>query len=286
MAASVVAVGEQSGTLSSNLVYLSDELRKKQQLRRALVSAAVYPALITVATIGMTAFLLLFLFPKILPIFKSMHVALPLSTRMVMHTSSFLAHYGLLLGVAAMVLAAAGAVMLKKNERLHVLFDRALLRIPLMGPVIEAYNASQAARTLGLLLASGITISDALQITADATHNTLYRRELRLLGSAVERGGKMSEYLERQQNHFPSTFRHLVAVGERSGSLSETLQYIAEAYDAEVAEFTKRLATLIEPVLMIVMGLLVGFIAVSIRKIKKAAVKQIVFFIFLFSFQY
>ena len=260
---SIVAIGEQSGALAANLRYLADELHKTQQLKRALVGAAIYPALITVATFGITAFLLLFLFPKILPIFKSMHVALPLSTRMVMYASSALEHWGVLLVLVVAVVVAALAVALQKSARLHVLFDRALLRVPLIGPVLQAYNASHISRTLGLLLTSGVALSSAVRITADATHNALYRQELLLLGGAVERGERMSAYVAKRA-YFPPTMRHLVAVGERSGSLSETLMYLAESYDAEVAEFTKRLATLIEPALMLVMGLLVGFIAISI----------------------
>jgi general secretion pathway protein F len=261
---SIVKVGEQSGKLSANLTYLAEQLRKKQELTRALVSASVYPALVTVATLGITAFLLLFLFPKILPIFSSMHVTLPLSTRIVMAVSAFVGHFGLLLLVFISIFVSACFAAIQQSHRLHLVFDRVLLRLPIVGGVLIAYNTSCLARTLGLLLQSGVTLSSAVVITADATSNTLYAKELYLLARSVERGDKISNSLAKRSPYFPSTLRHLVAVGERSGSLSETLLYIAEGYDAEVREFTKRLTTLIEPILMVVMGLLVGFIAVSI----------------------
>ncbi len=261
---SIVKIGEQSGTLSSALTYLSDELRKRQELRRLLIGASIYPALITVATFGITAFLLLFLFPKITPIFTSMHVVLPLSTRMVMAASSFLTHDGVQFLGVLIAAGIAGTIVVRKSRRLRILCDRLLLRMPVIGEVIKTYNASHISRTLGLLLKSGIALSVAVGITAETTHNLLYRRELFGLARAIERGDKVSDYLERRAAYFLPTMRHLVAVGERSGSLSETLLYIAEGCDAEVSEFTKRLTTLVEPVLMIVMGLLVGFIAISI----------------------
>jgi type II secretory pathway component PulF len=261
---SIVRIGEQSGTLSSNLLYLSDELRKKQQLTRSLIGASIYPAIISLATLGITAFLLLFLFPKITPVFMSMHVALPLTTRIVMSASAFLEQRGLVSIALLIFLIVAVAVALQKSTGLHVWFDRFLLKLPFVKGVLMAYNASQISRTLGLLLKSGIKLSESITITAEATHNSVYRKELYALGQAVEQGEKMSDYLQKHGTYFPATLRHLVAVGERSGSLSETLMYIAEGYDAEVAEFTKRLSTLVEPVLMIVRGLMVGFIAISI----------------------
>ncbi len=260
----IIKVGESSGTLSQNLEYLADELKKKQQLRRKVIGAFVYPALITVATLGITAFLMLYLFPKIMPIFTSLHATLPLSTRIVMSLSLFFQHWGLLT-VGLFILGVIGLSMaIKRSAPLHMLFERGVLRIPVIGTMMQYYNIANISRTLGLLLKSGVRLSEALPITADTTKNLIFKRECRRLGEVVDRGEKVSTYLRKRQNIFPNIFSHLIAVGEKSGTLSETLVYLSEMYEHEVEDFTKNLSTLIEPALMIFMGVLVGFIAISI----------------------
>lgn len=260
----IIKVGESSGTLSQNLEYLADELRKKQILRRKIIGAFVYPVLITLATLGITAFLMLYLFPKIMPIFTSLHATLPISTRIVMSLSVFFQHWGLVfLGLLTLCIFIF-SVALGRSSTLHMLFDRMLLRLPVVGSMIQNYNIANVSRTLGLLLKSGVRLSEALPITADTTKNLVYKRECNNLAEVVERGEKVSTYLRGKRHVFPDIFSHLIAVGEKSGTLSKTLVYLSEMYESEVEDFTKNLSTLIEPALMIFMGLLVGFIAISI----------------------
>lgn len=261
---SIVKVGEQSGALSQNLSYLADELKKKNILRRKIIGAFIYPALITCATLGITAFLMLYLFPKITPVFVSLHATLPITTRIVMAISLFMQHWGLELLLGLVIFVVVFVVILRKSSVFHLLFDGVCLRIPVVGAVMQYYNLSNACRTLGLLLKSGVKLSEALPITADATPNLIYKRHYVTLGKVVDRGDRLSTYLKKHSAHFPQILSHMVAVGERSGTLSETLLYLAELYDHEVEEFTKNLSTLIEPALMVFMGVLVGFIAVSI----------------------
>lgn len=260
----IIKVGESSGTLSQNLQYLSDELKKRHALRRKVVGALVYPAFITVATVGITGLLTVFIFPKILPIFSSLNVTLPLSTRMVIVISVFLSHWGLWLILGIIIAGGAFLFILKKSEFIHFYFDRVILRLPLIGKMIRYYNVANASRTLGLLLKSGSKLSEALLITADTTPNLVYKREFAKLAQAVDRGERISTHLKKQRHYFPDILGQMVAVGEKSGSLSETLVYLSELYEAEVEDFTKNLSSMIEPVLMIVMGVMVGFIAISV----------------------
>ncbi|HVV39078.1 MAG TPA: type II secretion system F family protein [Candidatus Paceibacterota bacterium] len=261
---SILKVGESSGTLSQSLTYLAEELKKKQVLRRKMVGAFVYPAVITVATLGITAFLMLYLFPKIMPIFASLHTQLPLSTRMVMGTSVFLQHWGVAAMFGFIVFIIVLLICVKKISRFHLFMDGLVLRLPVVGSVVRYYNVANTSRTFGLLLKSGIKLSEATVITAETTRNLVYRRQFNHLTEVVNRGERLSAYLRRHEAQFPTIFGHMVAVGERSGSLSETLVYLSELYEHEVDEFTKNISTLIEPALMIVMGLVVGFIAISI----------------------
>jgi type II secretory pathway component PulF len=260
----IVRVGESSGTLSQNLCYLSDELKKRHTLKRKVVGAFIYPALISVATLGITVFLMLYLFPKIMPVFTSLHMKLPLTTRIVMAASTFLREWGfealaVLIGGALVV-----AFLHKKSEAIRFMFDTLILRMPAVGRILQYFNIANGSRTLGLLLKSGVRLGEALSITADTTKNLVYKKHWAAIVGAVDRGEKVSLYMAKHESVFPDIFGHLVAVGEKSGALSDTLVYLSEIYEAEVDDFTKNLSTLVEPFLMVVMGLVVGFIAISI----------------------
>jgi type II secretory pathway component PulF len=260
----IVKVGETSGTLSQNLGYLSDELKKRHALKRKVVGAFIYPALISLATLGITAFLMLYLFPKIMPVFTSLHMKLPITTRIVMGASTFLREWGLEFVVVAAIAGVVAMTLHKKNQAIRYFFDSLILRIPMLGQMVQYFNIANSSRTLGLLLKSGVRLGEALSITADTTRNLLYKTHYKELVETVNRGEKISLYMVKHPAVFPDIFGHMVAVGEKSGTLSDTLVYLSEMYEAEVDDFTKNLSTLIEPFLMVVMGLVVGFIAISI----------------------
>lgn len=260
----IIKIGESSGTLSTNLEYLADELKKRHLLRAKITSAFIYPGIITLATIGITAFLMLYLFPKIMPIFTSLRMELPLTTRIVMAISVFLQHWGLVVIVVIILSACAIAFAKKKYRGFHFFFDKAVLHMPVLGSLMRSYNLANATRTLGVLLQSGVTLSEALPLTADTTANLVYKAEYRNMSDVVLRGERISTYLRGATDLFPPVTGQLIAVGERSGNLSNTLIYLSELYEAEVDDFTKNLSSLIEPALMIIMGILVGFVAISI----------------------
>ncbi len=263
-AINIVSFGETSGILSENLEYLADELKKRHALRKKIVSAFIYPAIVTVATLGITGFLMIYLFPKIIPVFTSIHMELPLSTKIVMALSNFVVHYGLLSIGLLFVLLVATTVTIKKSPLIHFYFDKYLLKTPVVGKMMQDYNLANSTRTLGLLLKSGITLSEALPIANKTTQNLVYKKEFKNLSTMVSRGEKISNYMKKHRNLFPDILSQVISVGERSGNLSDSLVYLSEMYEAEVDDFTKNISGLIEPVLMIFMGIMVGFIAISI----------------------
>ncbi len=260
----IIKVGESTGMLDQTLSYLADELKKKQALRRKVVGAFIYPAIITVATLGITVFLMVYLFPKIMPIFTSLNIKLPLSTRIVIILSTFFQKWWLAVFALIALFIVAVKIILDKNLKFHYIFDRTILRVPAIGNVVKHYNIANGSRTLGLLLKSGITIRDALPITAETTTNLVYKKQWSALAEVVNRGEPLAATLLKMNALFPDIFGHMISVGEKSGTLSDTLVYLSELYETEVDEFTKNLSTVIEPVLMVAMGLIVGFIAISI----------------------
>ena len=263
-AINLIRVGEESGILSQNLAYLADELQKKHELQRKVIGTLVYPLFITVATLGFTALLTAYIFPKLMPIFTSLHVDLPLTTRALIAVSAYLRDWGVytVLGIVAAVVAAF--VIRNRFERVRMWGDRLLLRIPLAGSVVRAYNLTNFCRTLGLLLRSGLTLTSALQITGETTKNRVYRAFCTRLSAQVMRGEPISRGLGERPDLYPDILTHMVAIGERTGNLSTTLTYLGEMYEDEVDGLAKGLSSSIEPVLMVVMGLIVGLIAVSI----------------------
>ena len=260
----IISFGESAGILSSNLEYLADELKKRDALRKKVIGAFIYPAVVTLASIGIIVFLMVYLFPKIMPVFSSLNMALPLSTRIVIFISNFLQNNGFVFLSVIVALTIAFIIALKKSLVLHFYFDKFTMKIPIIGKVIRSYNLANTTRTMGLLLKSGITVSKALPIAAKASGNLVYKNEFRNISNVVDRGEKISIYLAKHRDLFPEVLNQIISVGERSGNLSHSFTYLSELYESEVDNFTKNISSLIEPVLMIFMRILVGFIAISV----------------------
>lgn len=260
----IIRVGESSGILEQNLTYLADELAKKNALRKKVIGAMVYPLFITVATLGVTGLLTVYIFPKIMPIFTSLHVPLPLTTRVLIAVSEYLRTWGLLTILILALLIILFLVLRARYEGVRYRSDHAFLTIPLAGTIARSYNLANFCRTMGLMLRSGVPLATAMEITAETTPNLVYQRAFARIAGCVTKGEPMSRQLERDEYLFPSIVTHMIAVGEKTGSLASTLGYLADMYELEVDDLTKNLSSAVEPVLMLVMGLLVGLIAVSV----------------------
>lgn len=263
-AVNIIKVGEEGGILDQNLEYLAEELKKRQELKKKILGAMVYPAFITLATIGVTTLITVFIFPKLMPIFQSVGANLPLTTKALMAASAFLASYGfyLFLGVVGLIIGLT--LLYKKVLPFNLATNRILLKVPIFGPLFQSYHMANICRTFGLLLSCQVSIINAANITADATANKLYKREIKTLAEEITKGRKISLHLEQRGGLFPEMVPQMTAIGETAGNLSQTLIYLSDYYEAEVSDITKNLSNSLEPILLIVMGLVVGFVAVSV----------------------
>ncbi len=259
----IIRVGEASGILYENLNYLAEELRKKQALKRKVLSALIYPIFIVVATGVITGLLTFYVFPKILPIFKSLKVNLPRSTKILIAISEFLLAYGVYV-IVGVVMAIIAVWLLTRVQSIRFLIQSFLLRLPLVGGITQNYNIANFCRTLGLLLKSDIKVVEALNITAETLTNLIYKKEFKIIAQEIAKGEEISKHLEKNTHLFPAMLSQLVAIGETTGNLSETLLYLSEFYDNGVEETTKNLSTILEPFMMLIMGAVVAFIAISI----------------------
>lgn len=262
-AINIIRVGETSGTLSENLKYLADELDKKRRLRQKVIGALVYPAVIMIAALAVSALMTVFLFPKLLPIFKSLNVPLPLMTRIMLFLSDFLTHYWWLI-ILALVLFAILFTLLMRIQRFRFVVHRITLSMPIIGSLFKDYYLVNMCRTLGILIKSSVHILEATTIAADTSTNLAYRKELQELHRSINKGSNVAKHFQKNQRLFPNIMAQMIEIGENTGNLSDTFLYLADMYEEDLDEQTKRLSSVIEPVMMIGMGLLVGFIAISI----------------------
>jgi type II secretory pathway component PulF len=260
----IIKVGEGTGSLPDNLMYLADELGKKHALERKVRGALVYPIFITIATLGVTGMLVVFIFPKIMPIFVSLNVTLPWTTRALLSVSNYLSHWGFLTMIGFIAFLAIFEVVRRAYQPLHLSIDWLILKFPIVGSITRSYNCANFCRTIAVNLKSGINLSEATSVTADITRNLIYKRAYQDFAEHVLRGEKISTCMHKYPNIFPDMLPHMILIGETTGSLTQTLTYLSELYENEVDEATKNLSNSIEPILLMLMGAIVGLIAVSV----------------------
>lgn len=260
----IVRVGESSGTLAKNLLYLADELKRSKALESKVRSAMVYPLVILCATLGVSGFLAFYVFPKLVPVFAGLNVKLPITTIIMLATLKFVETYGVYLLLALIALFIAFKIILAKVPAVKYLVDRFFLLIPVVADLSRDINSVNFTRVLGLLLKSGVKIVEALTITSATFDNLVYRRVLLEVADQIKKGGQMGTYLSSRKNLFPPLVSGMVLIGESTGNLEENLEYLSEYYDDEVDTKLHSLTSLIEPLMLLLMGLLVGFVALSI----------------------
>lgn len=259
-----IRAGEESGLLVPNLSRLAVTLEKRQVLKRKVVGSLVYPLCIGIATILLSLFLTVFIFPKIRPLLENTHTVLPLSTRALMSISSYMRHYGIMTFFVLLIAVLAGIYIIKKNERLRLLISRGILSLPILGTLSRNYHSATITHALGLMLSSGMPLHRAMILISEGTENRAYRRELSATAEKIRAGEQLSKNFSLLPAFFPTHICHLIEVAESAGSLPETLLYIGDSLEAEIDASTKTMTGLVEPILMAVMGLIVGFIALSI----------------------
>ncbi len=188
---------------------------------------------------------------------------MPLITKILIGLSSFLGHYGffVLVGLVLLIIA---VIFILKIPKVKFFVSRITPLIPLLGPIMQNYHLTNISRTLGLLLKSGVTLIEAIDITAETTPNVVYKKILREMKENILKGKTISNQFKDYPRFFPILIPQMLAVGETTGNLSGSLVYLAEFYETEVDEMTKGLSNVLEPFLMIFMGAIVGFVVISI----------------------
>jgi type II secretion system protein F len=257
----MVRAGEKGGVLEPTLRRLAEFLEEAQEFREAIVSALIYPALLTAVGSAAIVFLMAFVIPRFADIFRDLGQAIPLPTEILLRVSGGIQAYwwALLLLVLAALLAFRVALATPAGR---LGWDRFLLRLPLVGQVVLETETARFARVLGTLLRSGVSVVTAMNVVREMTGNVHLARAVDLVAEGVRRGAGMSAPMG-ESGAFPPLAVHMVRVGEETGRLEEMLLKVAATFEAEVRRLVKRLIGLLEPAIILTMGLLVGFIVVA-----------------------
>ncbi len=261
---SMIAHGESAGILALSLRQAGEMMEKGSDIKKKIIGALIYPGLIGCATVGMTLFLVMYIFPKIIPLFSSMNIELPLLTRAVRGLYEFILQYGLCAGIFVILSGTIFMVLYKKKVMFRYRIQLTLLVLPLAGNVLKKYFICMYCRSTATLLDCGQGLPTILGQLADSSSFYPYRKAWEFTRGEVERGISFSTSLRSFETLFPSIVSDMLSIGERTGSLSSMFHQVSRMYEEELDDFVKHLSTSIEPILMIVMGLVVGSVALSI----------------------
>jgi general secretion pathway protein F len=258
----VVGAGEQSGHLSLVLVRLADDLEERQQLQSKLMGAALYPAIVSLVAVVIVLFLVGYVVPQVAHVFAGSKHALPFLTVAMMAISDFVRGYGWMVAL----LLAAGSVLLwqmLKNTGFRERWDAAWLNLPILGKLARGYNAARFAGTLSMLTAAGVPILQALQAAAQTLSNQALKRDALDALVLVREGAPLATALS-QKKRFPGLLSMFARLGEQTGQLPTMLDRAAKQLSTEVQRRSMHLATILEPLLIVVMGLVVMLIVLAV----------------------
>ncbi len=261
----MVKVGEESGKLSESLILISEQMEKDHTLRKKVKGAMIYPSVIVVAMIVIGVLMMMFVVPTLVSTFEELGVELPMSTRVIIALSEFFIQHTVLF-LVSVIAAVVASIFIISSRRGKKIMGNILFHLPLFSSLVKKINSARTSRTLASLISSGVDVLGALDITKDVVQNEKFKNILEKAKSDIQKGVPMSESFKKSQNVYPIMVGEMMAVGEETGELSNMLLRLADFYEEEVADATKNLSTIIEPVLMILIGAVVGLFAVSMIK--------------------
>lgn len=258
----MVRAGEESGSLSESLSVVALQMERSEELRRKIKGAMIYPAIVITAIVIVAILMLVYVVPTLTSTFTSLGVKVPVATRIIVAMSNFMvAHVSfVVLGLVACVIG--GMIFVRSKVGSRIVLTTAL-HLPVIGELVRETFAARASRTLSSLLAAGVPVLDALSITKEVVHADVFASVVGEAEEHVRKGELLSTAFSEHANLYPILMSDMLAVGEETGKVADMLKQIAGFYEDDVAQKTKDLSTIIEPILMLVIGAVVGVFAVS-----------------------
>ncbi len=259
---SMVKAGEESGGLPNSLKSVGIQLEKNYTMNRKIRGALMYPAVVITAIFVIGILMLIYVVPTLTATFKDLGAELPKSTQLIIALSDFLVLHTITFIISTAFVLTSLFYFIRTRYGTRV-YQFVILRFPLFGPIIKEINAARTARTMSSLLSSGVDMRESLIITGGVLQNVFYKEVLGKAEIDIEKGLPLSGSFKERTDLYPAMVGEMMEVGEETGKLSDMLENIADFYESEVDATTKDLSTLIEPIMMIVIGAAVGFFAVA-----------------------
>lgn len=258
---SMVHAGEQSGTLAESLKLVAVQLDSAHSLERRVRGALIYPSVIICVMVLIGILMMVFVVPTLMKTFEELDVELPFATRLVMGISDLMQSNGLLL-LAAIIILVAAFYYWHKSKSGRSIVQSGILKIPIIGGLVQEVNAARTARTLSSLLSSGVDVVESVDITGRVVQNVHFKAVLAKAEEAIKKGDPMSGVFSGSKL-YPIFFAEMVSVGEETGKIGEMLLGVAKYYEEDVEQRTKDMSTVIEPFLMVVIAAAVEFFALA-----------------------
>jgi type IV pilus assembly protein PilC len=254
--------GEASGQFSEVATRLADFQEKEVTRRSQIISALIYPGVLTFTAVSVVIFLITFVMPRLSGVFKDLGADLPASTQILLASTDFITNYWMwILGsIVALAVAYRGWVATDAGALAR---DRLFFKMPQVGPVIQKATVSRFARVLSTLVYGGVPILESLRLAGMASGNRLFQASSVVVQNEVREGRQIAESM-RDTGAFPPVLTHMVAIGEETGDLPKMLNRVADSLDFEVDNGMRRLTSLVEPLIVVVMGTFVGFVVLSV----------------------
>ncbi|MDD5165303.1 MAG: type II secretion system F family protein [Candidatus Pacebacteria bacterium] len=259
---SMVHAGEQSGTLAESLKVIALQLESAYNLERRVRGALMYPAVIICAMVIVAILMFTFVIPTLMKTFIDLNVQLPFTTQIILGISNVIQNYGLYLLVAVIVF---GFIFTRwsKTATGKNINHSLMIKLPILGPLVQEVNTARTARTLSSLLGAGVDFVESVSITSQVIQNVHFRSVLEKAGDAIKNGGLMSKIFADNVKLYPIFLSEMMSVGEETGKIGEMLTGVARYYEDDVDQKTKDMSTIIEPVIMVIIAAGVGFFAVA-----------------------
>lgn len=258
----LVEAGEQAGALENLLDKVATYKEKTEALKKKVKKALFYPAAVLVVAVIVTVVLLIFVIPQFESLYKGFGADLPAFTQMVINLSRFVQHDGIYIAVAIGAMAWAFIYFKKRSRAMRHFLDRLVLKLPVIGPILNKSAIARYARTLSTMFAAGVPLVEALESVAGATGNIVYETAVLKMRDEVATGQRLQRAMEAT-GLFPNMVNQMIAVGEESGSLDEMSGKVATFYEAEVDNAVDAMSSLMEPLIMVVLGVLVGGLVIA-----------------------
>ncbi len=258
----LVEAGEQAGALESLLDKVATYKEKSEALKKKVKKALFYPAAVLAVAVLVTIVLLLFVIPEFESLYKGFGADLPAFTQMVINLSRFVQHDGIYIAIALGVAGWAFFYFKKRSRKMREFLDRLSLKIPVIGPILNKAAIARYARTLSTMFSAGVPLVEALESVAGATGNIVYENAVMAMRDEVSTGQRLQRSMENT-GLFPNMVNQMIAVGEESGSLDEMSAKVATFYEAEVDNAVDAMSSLLEPLIMVILGVLVGGLVIA-----------------------